>query len=131
MQNALGQIGAFISILLLDHGIGISILLLPIFLFFLGLKIIFSIKNININKIILHFLFFISWVPITLSLLFNNSILYGKWILKIKFLLIYFIGIIGLILVLLTSQIIYIILIIHMINMQVFFKKLKKFFFLN
>lgn len=129
MQNALGKIGYIISNYLLYNGIGISIFLLPIILFFLGIKIFIYLEYINIKKILLHSLFFIYWIPITLSLFFSNKIIYGIYILNIKYLLIYFIGKIGLILILITSKLIYIILVFQITYDKFFLKNSKKIFF--
>lgn len=126
LENALGKIGYIVSNYLLYNGTGISIFLLPILLFFLGLKI--YCQYINIKKIILHILFFIFWIPITLSLFCSSKIASGIFGFEIKYFLIYFIGKIGLIFMLLTSKIIYIILVFKITPDQFVLKNVKNFF---
>lgn len=73
VENVLGKLGAMTGNYLMHHGIGISIFLLPLLLFFVGLKILFRWRWINTKKIIFHSLFFVIWIPISLAFTFPND----------------------------------------------------------
>lgn len=75
-ENLLGKIGAIASHYFIHCGIGISALFIPVLLFFTGLKILFSKKNILDNfykSIIYKFIFFSIWIPITCHLILPDK----------------------------------------------------------
>jgi S-DNA-T family DNA segregation ATPase FtsK/SpoIIIE len=103
--NELGGFGAQISEFLIRF-FGISAYLLISFTLLLSMKIIFSIKKIHIIKTCLQHMFFLLWIPLFLSMLGKNTLggVVGK---TMTHELIIIIGKTGLIILLLTSLIIF------------------------
>lgn len=108
-NNILGFIGYNISYFAIYKGLGISMFILPIILFFLGMNNLF-LYPINYKK---FFLFNSIYIPINIllgiSLISLNKVLIGELGILINKLLIYFIGYFGLFMFISTNIIIYII----------------------
>ncbi|WP_235610512.1 DNA translocase FtsK 4TM domain-containing protein [Blattabacterium punctulatus] len=125
-ENLLGKIGATLSHYFIHCGIGISSFFFPILFLIIGLKILFrGILILNIYKFITYkFLFFSIWIPITFYLIFPNyGILSGIFGFEIGNFLISLLGKVGLGILVLTSFLLYYVIIFRHIKNT---KKLKK-----
>ncbi|WP_341658410.1 DNA translocase FtsK 4TM domain-containing protein [Blattabacterium cuenoti] len=116
-ENLLGKMGATVSHYFIHCGIGVSSFFIPIFLFFTGLKILFSKKEFFNNfykSTIYKFLFFIVWLPIFFYVIVpDQGIFSGIFGFEIGNYLIHLFGIVGLSMLLFTSIIFYWIIIFH------------------
>lgn len=109
-ENLLGKIGAILSHYFIYCGIGISAFFFPLLLFLTGFIILFEGKFLR-NKyqsIIWKFIFFSIWIPITFYLILpENGILSGIFGFEIGNFLISLFGKVGLGILVLTSIILY------------------------
>ncbi|WP_185866332.1 DNA translocase FtsK 4TM domain-containing protein [Blattabacterium cuenoti] len=109
-ENLLGKIGAILSHYFIYCGIGISAFFFPLLLFITGFIILFEGKFLR-NKypsIICQLLFFSIWIPITFYLILpKNGILSGIFGFEIGNFLISLFGKVGLGILVLTSIILY------------------------
>ncbi|WP_185849536.1 DNA translocase FtsK 4TM domain-containing protein [Blattabacterium cuenoti] len=109
-ENLLGKIGAILSHCFISCGIGISAFFFPLLLFFTGLIILFGgrILRNKYQSIIYHFLFFSIWLPITFYIILpENGILSGVFGFEIGNFLISLFGKVGLGFIVITSIILY------------------------
>ncbi|WP_185870263.1 DNA translocase FtsK 4TM domain-containing protein [Blattabacterium cuenoti] len=107
-ENLLGKMGATISHYFIHCGIGISAFFFPLLLFFSGLKILFGLQELLYKSIIYKFLFFSIWFPITFYLIApNHGILSGIFGFEIGNFLINLFGKVGVGILVLTSIILY------------------------
>ncbi|WP_185859640.1 DNA translocase FtsK 4TM domain-containing protein [Blattabacterium cuenoti] len=120
-ENLLGKIGAILSHCFIYCGIGISAFFFPLLLFFTGLIILFggrSLRN-KYQSIIYHFLFFSIWIPITFYLILpENGILSGIFGFEIGNFLISLFGKVGLGFLVITSIILYSIIIFRITTLK-------------
>lgn len=105
-NNIFGLLGYNISYYIIYNGLGISMFILPIILFYIGIIIILNKKKSNI---IYHIIFIAINLLLTISLISSNKILLGKLGFFTKKILIFFIGYFGLFMLLCTNMIIYLI----------------------
>lgn len=109
-ENILGKIGAMAGERLMYHGIGISIFLLPSFLLLIGFKILFQWRWVNIKKFLLHSLFFITWLPVSLAFISpDNGALSGVFGFEMQDLLAHLIGKVGVGMSIVTGALLYVI----------------------
>lgn len=108
-DNIMGKIGAYLGELFIYHGIGITAFFLPIFFILIGLKILFSFKQIKPFKLFYNCLFFVIWLPIALGFLTNIGILHGVMGYEVNDFLTVLIGRVGTGILLLVSLLLYII----------------------
>ncbi len=74
-NNLGGRLGAAASILLVKQGFGIGTLLVPIWLFVLGVRLTLKHKIISLGSSLGFILLTMAWLSVTLGFLFRNSIL--------------------------------------------------------
>lgn len=109
-ENLLGKIGAILAHYFIYCGIGISAFFFPLLLFLTGFIILFGGKLLwnKYQSIIWKFLFFSIWMPITFYLILpENGILSGIFGFEIGNFLISLFGKVGLGILVLTSIILY------------------------
>lgn len=110
--NMLGKIGAIIGDCLIYRGIGICAFILPSFLLFFGLKILFQWKLINIKKFIFHSLYIIICFPVSIAFISpDNGLLSGIFGFEIYDFLINLIGNVGISIAIITNILLYIVII--------------------
>ncbi|WP_185868289.1 DNA translocase FtsK 4TM domain-containing protein [Blattabacterium cuenoti] len=119
VENIMGKIGAYLSHVFIHCGIGISAFFIPILLFLTGGKILFHkekwMNNLFYKSIIYTFIFFSIWTPLASYLLFpKKGILMGIFGFEWGGILKNFFGKLGLSLLMITSIILYFILIWHL-----------------
>jgi S-DNA-T family DNA segregation ATPase FtsK/SpoIIIE len=108
-QNIMGKIGAYLGELFIFHGIGVTAFFLPIFLILLGIRILFTIRDIKPFKLLYNCLFFLIWTPIVLGFINKLGILHGVMGYEINDLLNTFIGKVGTGIMLGVSLLLYIV----------------------
>ena len=108
-QNIMGKVGAYLGELFIFHGIGVTAFFLPIFLILLGIRILFTIKDIKPFKLLYNCLFFLIWTPIVLGFINKLGILHGVMGYEINDLLTTFIGKVGTGIMLGVSLLLYIV----------------------
>ncbi|WP_185851338.1 DNA translocase FtsK 4TM domain-containing protein [Blattabacterium cuenoti] len=108
-ENLLGKMGATISHYFIHCGIGISAFFFPLLLFFSGLKILFGFKKKLLSKSIIYkFIFFSIWLPITFNFIApHHGILSGIFGFEIGNFLINLFGRVGVGILVITSLLIY------------------------
>lgn len=108
-QNIMGKVGAYLGELFIFHGIGVTAFFLPIFLILLGIRILFTIRDIKPFKLLYNCLFFLIWTPIVLGFINKLGILHGVMGYEINDLLTTFIGKVGTGIMLGVSLLLYIV----------------------
>ena len=108
-QNIMGKVGAYLGELFIFHGIGVTAFFLPIFLILLGIRILFTIRDIKPFKVLYNGLFFLIWTPIVLGFINKLGILHGVMGYEINDLLTTFIGKVGTGIMLGVSLLLYIV----------------------
>lgn len=108
VNNLLGKMGAWLGETFIYEKLGFAALFIPVWLIILGMIIIFKIQKIKFLRLTLNFLFFCIWLPPFLNLIFvNDNIWGGRMGLEIADYLKNIIGIIGFVLVLFFTFLLY------------------------
>lgn len=107
-QNALGKVGNFLGQGFVGLGIGITALLLPVFLILTGIRVGFNLKIVSLKKYFIHSVFFLFWLPVFLAVIApNHYILFGATGFELTETLKSMIGTIGVVILLFLSFVIY------------------------
>ncbi len=125
VQNWTGNLGAFLSRWLVQNSFGLGAFFLVFLLLVLGLRMMFKVRVLSVWKLFQVILMGFFWLPVTMGMLFPNhpdNVLGGLFGFKLNVWLIRYIGMLGLVLL-----VIFIPSILILIRLKFSFKrKLKK-----
>lgn len=107
-QNSMGKIGAWVSHISIQEGVGITAFFLPVFLLLAGIRVLFKVQKIHLFKLVYNCLFFLIWLPVVLGYFSHIGILHGVMGYEINSWLEMLIGKTGVGILLLISLLIYI-----------------------
>lgn len=110
VENIFGKLGAWLGEIFIYKGIGTMAIFWAFWLIILSVILIFSIKRIKFLKLTLNLLFFSIWVPLFLSIIFSDNPIWGGTMgFEIKEYLIDIVNLLGVILILLFSLILFLV----------------------
>ncbi len=110
-HNALAKLGNYLGYFFIFMSLGVAAFLVPFFLFLYALKILLNREIIKIWKTLSHSLFFLVWLPVTLSFLFPyNNLLTSVMGIEVSEFIVNYIGKIGTGIVLFLALLIYFVL---------------------
>lgn len=112
IENWTGYAGAYLSKLMIHDGFGISSFLILLFIFVWGFKLLFRYDLLSVSKTFWHSLILILWLSVTFGFFFKDSIfasLGGVFGYQINLILIKFIGLPGVLIVLIFILVSYLI----------------------
>lgn len=110
VQNIFGKLGAWLGETFIHQSLGITAVFWAFWLLFLGAIFIFNLKKVKFLKITLNFLFFSIWVPVFLSFILPDSPIWGgRMGFEIKSYLMNLIDLLGIVLVLLFTLVLFIV----------------------
>lgn len=108
VNNIFGKLGAWLGDFFIFKGVGAAAILFALWVMLLGIIIIFKRKKIPFLKITLNTLFFLIWIPVLLGFIFpDSSILGGRMGFEITSYLMDLIDVLGIILVLALTFLIF------------------------
>lgn len=110
VQNIFGKLGAWLGETFIYQSLGITAVFWAFWLLFLGAIFIFNLKKVKFLKITLNFLFFSIWVPVFLSFILPDSPIWGgRMGFEIKSYLMNLIDLLGIVLVLLFTLVLFVV----------------------
>lgn len=77
VQNIFGKLGSWLGEFFIYKGIGAAAVLIALWLMMMGIQTILRWKKLPVLKITLNFLFFMLWLPLFLSFILPDNLIYG------------------------------------------------------
>jgi S-DNA-T family DNA segregation ATPase FtsK/SpoIIIE len=76
VDNWLGKFGALMSHIFIEKWFGFASYIIPLLAFLIGVRIVFNLQSINLNKAYAYSFFFLIFSSVTLGYIFNDNYLF-------------------------------------------------------